>query len=84
MARQSQALKVQKFHQGNVPTKQGREQQDKIIHAGFRVLAKESHPGHGGSTEEMQRLNAARDELKFDQRKTVVIDWWKQEPLKRA
>ena len=32
----------------------------------------------------MQRLNAARDELKFDQRKTVVIDWWKQEPLKRA
>jgi hypothetical protein len=61
---------VKDFHRGNVPTKEGREHQSQIIDAGHV----------GGSTEDMQRLNAARDDLKSDlRRKTVVIDWWKQE-----
>jgi hypothetical protein len=78
MARDIQARKIEDFHRGNVPTKEGRAQQEQILDAGLRALAKEAHPDHGGSTEQMQRLNAARDDLKSDLSKAVVIDWWKQ------
>ena len=35
-----------------------------VITAVFRTLAKQYHPDHGGSTERMQRLNAAVEVLK--------------------
>lgn len=35
-----------------------------VITAVFRVLAKKYHPDMGGSTEKMQRLNAAMEVLK--------------------
>jgi hypothetical protein len=35
-----------------------------IVSAGFRVLAKQSHPDKGGTTAQMTALNAARERLK--------------------
>jgi curved DNA-binding protein CbpA len=35
-----------------------------VITAVFRVLAKKYHPDMGGSTEQMQRLNAAMEVIK--------------------
>jgi hypothetical protein len=35
----------------------------KLIHAGFRTLAKENHPDIGGSHTSMQRLSSLRDAL---------------------
>jgi hypothetical protein len=45
---------------------------DSIIAAGYKKLATELHPDKGGSTEDMQRLNAARDDLKAKRRPFVV------------
>jgi hypothetical protein len=74
-----QASKVETFHRGNVLTKEGRAEQSKIIDAEHRTLAKVAHPDHGGSTEEMKRLNVERDDLRAAINKPAVIDWWRQE-----
>lgn len=42
---------------------------ERIIQAGFRQLAAQNHPDHGGSTVVMQEINAAYSKLK-----TVVGD----------
>jgi hypothetical protein len=38
----------------------------KLIHAGFKILAKEAHPDIGGSHTEMARLSNLRDKLLTD------------------
>jgi DnaJ-class molecular chaperone len=37
---------------------------EKIIRVGFKELAKRHHPDQGGSTMDMQKLNAAYDTLR--------------------
>jgi len=34
-----------------------------LVHAAYHLLAQRHHPDHGGSTEEMQRINAAAAQL---------------------
>jgi hypothetical protein len=37
----------------------------KLINAGYRILAAELHPDRGGTIEEMVRLNKARERLRY-------------------
>ena len=37
---------------------------ERVIQAGYRSLAMQHHPDHGGNTEDMRQINAAHEKLK--------------------
>ena len=78
MRRDFELAKLDQYERGNVSAKDRRAAQNKIITAGHHQLAKDVHPDHGGSHDEMVRLNQAREDL--DARKPIIStsDWWKQ------
>jgi hypothetical protein len=60
---------------------------EKIISTGYRKLAEELHPDKGGSKEDMQRLNGAREDLK--KKRPIIVTrpappWWEASPQEIA
>lgn len=72
--------RVQKTHSGAETERQRAEAEmpqrdlmDEIISAGRKVLALKLHPDRGGSTEDMQRLNAATEWMQRQNKQLNIV-----------